>query len=61
MTNYIITAEKLQSLLYAETMLDELSAAGVDNWEGYGEMDWDAVRAAEELPETLPKGIEEAP
>jgi hypothetical protein len=31
---YTITAKRLQMLLYAETMLDELSAAGVDNWGG---------------------------
>lgn len=54
---YTITAEKLQSLLYAETMLDELSSMGVDNWEGYSEIDWDAIRAAEQLPAELPKGI----
>ena len=33
-------------LLAAQEMLSQLEAIGVDNWEGYEELDWGAIDAA---------------
>jgi hypothetical protein len=35
-----IEEEDLYELLLCESQLWELTGAGVDNWEGYGEVDW---------------------
>lgn len=39
----LISSERLQNLLDAESELDSLEAAGVDNWEGYSDVDWEEV------------------
>lgn len=38
--NYTITEERLRALIYAELLLGELEDAGVDNWEGYEDINW---------------------
>lgn len=35
-------------LVEADLSLTALQAAGIDNWEGYGEVDWEQVRAGVE-------------
>lgn len=40
----IKTADYL-ALIRSDLELTELENAGVDNWEGYGELDWDAISA----------------
>ncbi len=38
---FVIPWYLLQRLLLAEDKLDALEAAGVDNWRGYGEAEWE--------------------
>lgn len=38
-----IMADVYHNLVHSDVTLDLLKAAGVDNWEGYGEVDWAAV------------------
>ena len=35
-----ILKSEYNALRLAEARMDELDAAGVDNWEGYSEVDW---------------------
>lgn len=36
----MVNVEEYKRLLAAEAELEELEAAGVDNWSGYGEVEW---------------------
>ncbi len=40
-----ITTREYLNLVHRDLELTVLEAAGVDNWEGYGEADWDAIDA----------------
>lgn len=49
MRHYAIREDRLRDLLRANTKLAELEAQGVDNWEGYSEIDWDAINRDPDL------------
>lgn len=38
-----LPVERYLSLMRSEAELIELEAAGVDNWQGYDEVNWEAV------------------
>lgn len=40
-----IAADEYLTLLESDLTLSALQNAGVDNWDGYGEVDWRQVRA----------------
>ena len=44
---YKISEERLIGLLSCEAEMIELENAGVDNWSGYGEIDWEVLENEE--------------
>ena len=52
MTKLLITEERYLKLLQAESTLDSLNNAGVDNWEGDADYDTELLDA-EELPDNF--------
>lgn len=40
-----VTTREYLNLVRSDLELDALDAGGVDNWEGYGEVDWEAIEA----------------
>ncbi len=43
--NVTISRKEYEGLLKSNRTLNALEGAGVDNWEWYGEIDWEAVHA----------------
>lgn len=40
---YKVPSETLAKLLFDSRLVDALESAGVNNWDGHGELDWEGI------------------